>query len=240
VTGRSAYEIPLSALSGEPLDADLLRGRATLVVNVASRCGLTPQYEGLQLLFDRYRDRGLVVLGTPCDQFGGQEPGTAEAIAAFCTETYSVTFPLTEKLRVNGHDRHPLYAFLTSTPDRSGQAGDVQWNFEKFLVSPRGTRVARFRPTTLPDDAELIEALEAILPGATSPSWSSVVARDVQPGDRVRLASGVELTASRIKTGFLDRDELLCLIEDTPTRWFAQPVPADAVVEVLTAGSRKG
>jgi glutathione peroxidase len=141
----SVYEIPLTALSGEPLDPSLLRGRATLIVNVASRCGLTPQYAGLQRLYERYRDRGLVVLGAPCDQFGGQEPGTAEEIVDFCSSNYQVTFPLTEKLEVNGHDRHPLYTALRSQPDDSGIAGDVQWNFEKFLVSPHGTPLARFR-----------------------------------------------------------------------------------------------
>src|ERR1700733_9427380 len=106
----SAYEIPLTALSGGPLDPSLLRGRATLVVNVASRCGLTPQYEGLEQLYERYRDRGFVVVGAPCNQFAGQEPGSAEEIAEFCSTTYPVTFPLTEKLDVNGQNRHPLYA----------------------------------------------------------------------------------------------------------------------------------
>src|SRR5215472_4125726 len=158
-------------LSGDPLDPGLLRGRAALIVNVASRCGLTPQYEGLQRLYERYQARGLVVLATPCDQFGGQEPGTAEEIAEFCWTTYSVTFPLTEKLDVNGHNRHPLYTLLTRQPDRSGNAGDVQWNFEKFLVSPRGEPVARFRPTTVPDADELLEALESVLPGTAAPEW---------------------------------------------------------------------
>ncbi len=234
----SAYEMPLSALSGEPLDLGLLRGRATLVVNVASRCGLTPQYEGLQRLYERYRERGLVVLGTPCNQFAGQEPGTAEEIAAFCSTTYPVTFPLTEKLEVNGHKRHPLYALLTTVADQSGAAGDVAWNFEKFLVSPRGEPVARFRPTTLPEAADLLEAIEEVIPGTGSPGWLRKPARDVTPGDRVRLSTGVELTASRIEARFLGRDHMICLIEDEASRWFAQPVRADAEVEVLVASPR--
>jgi glutathione peroxidase len=165
----SVYEVPLTSLDGEPLDAGSLRGRAVLFVNVASLCGLTPQYDGLQTLYDRYRERGLVVVGVPCDQFGGQEPGTAEEIAEFCTSSYSVTFPLIEKLEVNGQNRHPLYKVLCELPDVSGVAGDVEWNFEKVLVSPAGEPVARFRPTTPPDAAELVEAIEEQLPGGVSP-----------------------------------------------------------------------
>ena len=234
----NAYEIPLRALSGEPLDPNLLRGRATLIVNVASRCGLTPQYEGLQRLYESYHERGLVVLGTPCNQFAGQEPGTAEEIAAFCSTTYPVTFPLTEKLEVNGQRRHPLYGLLTTLADASGASGDVAWNFEKFLVSPRGEPVARFRPTTLPDAEELLNVIEEVIPGRGSPEWLRKPARDVGPGDRVRLATGVELTASRIEGRFLDRDGLICLIEDEPSRWFAQPVRIDAEVEVLSTGQK--
>ena len=235
-TTRSAYEIPLTMLSGDPLDPGLLRGRAALIVNVASRCGLTPQYEGLQHLYERYQPRGLVVLATPCDQFGGQEPGTAEEIAEFCWTTYSVTFPLTEKLDVNGHNRHPLYTLLTRQPDRAGRAGDVQWNFEKFLVSPRGEPVARFRPTTVPDADELLEAVESVLPGGGAPRWSTRPACEVEPGDRVRLRSGAELTVTRVEEAFLGNEELICLIEDTPARWLAQPVPREAEVDVLIAG----
>jgi glutathione peroxidase len=230
---RSAYEIPLVTLAGEQLDATLLRGRATLIVNVASRCGLTPQYEGLQHLYEQYADEGFVVLGAPCDQFAGQEPGSAEEIAEFCWTTYSVTFPLTEKLDVNGPARHPLYALLTEQPDESGRAGDVQWNFEKFLVSPRGETVARFRPTTLPDDVELVAAIESVLPGGAVPSWSTRLAGEVVPGDRVRLRAGAELTVSRIDDSFLGRDELICLVEDTPARWVAQPLERGSAVEVL-------
>lgn len=225
----------MTALSGEPLDPSLFRGRATLIVNVASRCGLTPQYAGLQRLYERYRDQGLVVLGAPCDQFAGQEPGTAEEIADFCSDTYRVTFPLTEKLEVNGSNRHPLYTLLSTQPDDSGAAGDVQWNFEKFLVSPHGTPLARFRPTTPPDANAVIRAIEAALPGRSEPDWSTALARTIAGGDRVRLPTGVELTVSRVEHPFLGRDELICLIEDTPGRWLAQPIPADSEVQVLDA-----
>ena len=227
----SAYEVPLHTLSGEPLDPTVLRGRATLIVNVASRCGLTPQYEALQDLYETYRARGLVVLGVPCDQFGGQEPGTPEEIAEFCSSTYAVTFPITEKLEVNGQRRHPLYEPLVELPDSSGAAGDVQWNFEKFLVSPQGRPVARFRPTVLPESAELIEAIEANLPEAVT--WSTKPAREILPGDHVSVAGGAELIVTRIEERFLGRDELLCLIEDTPARWLAQPVGAESDVKIL-------
>jgi glutathione peroxidase len=229
------FEVPLIALDGEPLDAGLLRGRAVLFVNVASRCGLTPQYEGLQGLYERYRERGLVVVGVPCDQFAGQEPGSREEIAEFCTESYSVTFPLTEKLEVNGRSRHPVYDLLCSLPDGSGVAGDVQWNFEKILVSPAGTPVARFRPTTLPDAPEVVEAIEAQLPGGAAPAWSTRLAGEVRPGDRVRVGEAVELTVTRVEPQFLGRDGLLCLIEDTPSRWLAQPVKSTVEVQVLSS-----
>jgi glutathione peroxidase len=160
----NVYDVPLTGLDGRPLDPDLLRGRVTLVVNVASECGYTPQYAGLQQLYDRYGERGLVVLGAPCNQFGGQEPGTAEQIAEFCSTIYSVRFPLTEKLAVNGPDRHPLFRTLTRIAADDGEAGDVAWNFEKFVVSPDGAPVARFRSATEPDDPRLIAAIEAQLP----------------------------------------------------------------------------
>jgi glutathione peroxidase len=153
----------LNTLAGTPLDETELDGRTVLVVNVASRCGLTPQYAGLERLQERYGERGLTVLGVPCNQFAGQEPGTAEEIQTFCSTTYGVSFPLTEKLDVNGPDRHPLYRALVETADASGEAGDVQWNFEKFLVSPDGGTLARFRPTVEPESAELTAAIEAAL-----------------------------------------------------------------------------
>jgi glutathione peroxidase len=155
----------LNTLTGLPLDEAELDGRAVLVVNVASRCGLTPQYTGLERLQERYGERGFTVLGVPCNQFGGQEPGSAVEIQTFCSTTYGVSFPMTEKLDVNGPERHPLYRTLSEIADEAGEAGDVQWNFEKFLVSPDGSPLARFRPTVEPESAELIAAIEAALPG---------------------------------------------------------------------------
>ncbi|MEV4918906.1 glutathione peroxidase [Streptomyces tirandamycinicus] len=157
----SVYDIPLRTLSGEETSLAEHRGKAVLVVNVASRCGLTPQYAGLERLQKTYADRGFTVLGVPCNQFLGQEPGSAEEITTFCSATYGVTFPLLEKSEVNGDQRHPLYAELTRFADADGEAGDVQWNFEKFLVSPRGDVVARFRPRTEPEAAEVVTAIEA-------------------------------------------------------------------------------
>jgi glutathione peroxidase len=134
-----------------------------LVVNVASKCGLTPQYAGLEQLAKTYADRGLTVLGTPCNQFRGQEPGTNEEIAEFCSTTYGVTFPMTDKLEVNGEGRHPLFVELTAAADAAGHDGDVRWNFEKWLVSRDGQVVARFSPQTQPDDAAVVSAVEAAL-----------------------------------------------------------------------------
>ncbi|WP_328899048.1 MULTISPECIES: glutathione peroxidase [unclassified Streptomyces] len=158
------YDIPLRTLTGEPTSLGDYRGRAVLLVNVASKCGLTPQYAGLERLQKEYGDRGLTVLGVPCNQFGGQEPGTAEEIETFCSTTYGVSFPLLEKTEVNGANRHPLYVELTRLADAGGEAGDVQWNFEKFLISPAGEPVARVRPRTEPDAPELVAAIEAQLP----------------------------------------------------------------------------
>jgi glutathione peroxidase len=157
-------DLPVTTLQGSPTTVGTLtEGRVALVVNVASRCGLTPQYTGLEALHEEYRDRGFTVLGVPCNQFMGQEPGTAEEIAEFCSATYGVTFPMTEKVDVNGAGAHPLYQRLTETPDPTGTAGDVQWNFEKFLVDRRGAVVARFRPQTQPDGPEVRAAVEAAL-----------------------------------------------------------------------------
>ncbi|WUD71902.1 glutathione peroxidase [Streptomyces sp. NBC_00510] len=160
----SIYDIPLRTLTGEPASLADHRGKALLIVNVASKCGLTPQYEGLERLQKRYADRGFTVLGFPSNQFAGQEPGTAEEIATFCSATYGVSFPLYEKADVNGEQRHPLYAALTGTADAEGQAGDVQWNFEKFLVGGDGQVVGRFRPRTEPEADEIVAAIEAQLP----------------------------------------------------------------------------
>src|SRR4051812_2828880 len=158
-------ELPVTTLDGTPSTlGELTAGKAALVVNVASRCGLTPQYSALEALHEQYADRGFTVIGVPCNQFMGQEPGTAEEIAEFCSATYGVTFTMTEKVDVNGPGAHPLYRELTATPDAQGKAGDVQWNFEKFLLSADGEVVARFRPKTQPDAPEVVAAIEASLP----------------------------------------------------------------------------
>ena len=140
------------------------RGSVLLIVNVASRCGFTSQYAILEQLQAKYGDRGLQVLGFPCNQFGGQEPGTNEQIAEFCSTTFGVSFPVFDKIEVNGAQRHPLYAELTTVADADSTSGDVGWNFEKFLVAPDGEVVARFRSATLPDAAEVVTALEQVLP----------------------------------------------------------------------------
>jgi glutathione peroxidase len=155
---------PIATLAGEPTTLGALTGgRPALVVNVASRCGLTPQYTQLEALHEELGPRGFTVVGVPCNQFKGQEPGTAEEIATFCSATYGVTFPLTEKIEVNGPGAHPVYQRLTAAPDASGEAGDVLWNFEKFLIDGSGQVVARFRPRTEPDAPEIRTAIEALL-----------------------------------------------------------------------------
>lgn len=160
----SVFDVEIGALDGGPAQLDRHRGTAVLVVNVASRCGLTPQYTALEELQQRYAGRGFTVLGVPCNQFMGQEPGTAEEISTFCSTTYGATFPMTEKVDVNGDDRHPLYAGLVPTADAEGHDGDVRWNFEKFLVAPDGAVAARFAPRTEPESEEVVKAIEAVLP----------------------------------------------------------------------------
>jgi glutathione peroxidase len=162
---QSLLDVPLTTLQGEPTTLRALtRGGPALVVNVASRCGLTPQYAQLEALHEEYRSRGFTVVGVPSNQFKGQEPGTAEEIAEFCSATYGVTFPMTEKAEVNGPGAHPLYQRLTATPDVDGEAGPVAWNFEKYVLSGSGEVVARFRPTTQPDAPEVRAAIESVLP----------------------------------------------------------------------------
>jgi glutathione peroxidase len=158
------YDIPISTLDGSPSSLAPYQGKTLLLVNVASKCGLTPQYEGLEKLQKTYGDKGFSVLGFPCNQFAGQEPGTSEEIAEFCSNTYGMSFPLFEKIDVNGQNRHPLYEQLTKAEDAEGKAGDITWNFEKFLVSPAGDVVARFRPQTAPEDAVVVDAITANLP----------------------------------------------------------------------------
>ncbi|GAA4229577.1 glutathione peroxidase [Streptosporangium album] len=160
----SIRDIPVHTLADVPTAlAELLGDKAALIVNVASRCGLTPQYAGLVQLQRTYAERGFTVVGVPCNQFMGQEPGSAEQIQEFCSTTYGVDFPLLAKTDVNGDDRHPLYASLTQAPDADGESGDVRWNFEKFLVSREGEVLARFRPAVEPEDPAVIAAIEKSL-----------------------------------------------------------------------------
>jgi glutathione peroxidase len=159
----SVYDVPIDSLEGESGKLAEQRGNVTLIVNVASKCGLTPQYTGLQNLQDRYGDQGFSVLGFPCNQFLGQEPGTPEEIAEFCETSYGVTFPLFEKIDVNGDDRHPLYTELTKQADAEGHTGDIRWNFEKFLVDDDGNVIARFAPQIEPESDEIVGAIEGAL-----------------------------------------------------------------------------
>ncbi|MEU3930640.1 glutathione peroxidase [Streptomyces sp. NPDC029044] len=161
--GSSPLDVEIGALQGGPADLSQYAGKAVLVVNVASKCGLTPQYTGLEKLHEQYAARGFSVLGVPCNQFLGQEPGGADEIAEFCSATYGVTFPMTEKVEVNGEGRHPLYDRLTGFADAEGHSGDIRWNFEKFLIGRDGRVVARFSPQTEPDSAEVVAAIEAQL-----------------------------------------------------------------------------
>ena len=158
----SIFDAPIHTLAGEPASLADHRGKTLLLVNVASKCGLTPQYTGLEALHEKYADQGFAVLGFPCNQFGAQEPGSAEEIATFCSTSYGVTFPLFEKIDVNGESRHPIYAELTAVADAEGHSGDIRWNFEKFLVAPDGS-ITRFSPMVTPEDPALVGAIEASL-----------------------------------------------------------------------------
>jgi glutathione peroxidase len=160
----SVHDVSINTLAGKPASLGEHAGKTLLLVNVASKCGLTPQYRALEELHEHYADRGFEVLGFPCNQFGGQEPGSSEEIQQFCSMTYGVTFPLFEKIDVNGAHRHPLYDELTKTADAEGHDGDIRWNFEKFLVDPDGKVVARYSPVTTPDDPTIIADIEANLP----------------------------------------------------------------------------
>jgi glutathione peroxidase len=162
-SNRSIHEIALPLLNGEPGKLADYEGKVVLAVNVASKCGFTPQYAGLQRLYDTYHDRGFTVLGFPSNQFMGQEPGTAKQIEEFCSLNYGVTFPLYTKLDVKGDRQHPLYAILSESEDDAGKAGAVKWNFEKFLVGKDGRVVRRFRSRTVPEDPALVGAIEELL-----------------------------------------------------------------------------
>ena len=154
-------EISLKDIDGKDTSLKAFDGKVVLVVNVASKCGLTPQYEALEKLYGQYKDKGLVIVGFPCNDFGAQEPGTAEEIKSFCSTKYKVTFPLMEKLHVKGAEQHPLYAALTGTDAKF--PGDIKWNFGKFLVGKNGEVLQRFEPRTTPDDASVTAAIEAAL-----------------------------------------------------------------------------
>ena len=159
----SLHDFSTSSLSGEPVALADFAGKAVLVVNVASACGLTPHYAGLEALQQRYADQGFSVIGFPCNQFGGQEPGSPEAIATFCSTTYGVTFPLMAKTDVNGDARHPLFAWLCGEASGPEGKGDIRWNFTKFVVGRDGALVARFGPTTTPEDPALVAAIARAL-----------------------------------------------------------------------------
>lgn len=160
----SILDAPIARLDGTPTTlGEITGGRPALLVNVASRCGLTPQYTGLEALQEKFADQGFTVVGLPCNQFMGQEPGSAEEIQEFCSATYGVTFPMTEKIEVNGDGRHEIYRSLVETPNEEGEAGDVAWNFEKFLVAADGTVVSRFRPQVEPEDPRLVDAIERMV-----------------------------------------------------------------------------
>jgi glutathione peroxidase len=160
---RSIHSVELPRLNGKPESLGVYAGKVVLAVNVASRCGFTPQYAGLEALYEKYADRGFTVLGFPCNQFLHQEPGTAEQIEEFCKVNFGVTFPLFAKLDVKGPEQHPLYAILSETDDDAGKAGAVRWNFEKFLVDRDGRPVRRFRSKVTPQDPQLVEAVESLL-----------------------------------------------------------------------------
>jgi glutathione peroxidase len=158
------WSAPIKTLRGKPMTLAELKGKALLLVNVASQCGNTPQYAALEALQKKYEAKGFSVVGFPCNQFGGQEPGTAEEIEKFCSVNYGITFPITEKIEVNGLNRHPIYTSLEQIADASGHSGDIRWNFEKFVVSADGTKITRFSPKTKPDDPAVVAAVEAALP----------------------------------------------------------------------------
>jgi glutathione peroxidase len=158
------WDAPIHTLQGAATTLGAYQGKALLLVNVASRCGLTPQYTALEALHEKLAPRGFSVIGFPCNQFGAQEPGAPEQIQTFCSTTYGVTFPLTEKIDVNGGGRHAIYRELTQIADASGHKGDIRWNFEKFVISADGSKIVRFDPRTAPDDPAIVAAIEAGLP----------------------------------------------------------------------------
>lgn len=159
----AALNFTMKNIDGKEVDLSDYQGKVILIVNVASQCGLTPQYEGLQELYEKYDDKGLVVLGFPCNQFGRQEPGSNAEIKAFCSDNYSVSFPMFSKIEVNGTEQADLYKHLTGLDLKPAGKGNIKWNFEKFLIDRDGDVVARFSPATRPSDAKLLKTIEASL-----------------------------------------------------------------------------
>jgi len=157
------YEFTMKDIDGKDVKLDAYKGKVVMIVNTASKCGLTPQYEGLQNLYDKYKDKGFVVLGFPANNFMGQEPGTEKEIKEFCNLKYNVSFPMFSKISVKGEDQHPFYTFLTDKQSNSESDGDITWNFEKFLADKNGRIIGRFSPKTLPDAPEIVEAIEKAL-----------------------------------------------------------------------------
>jgi glutathione peroxidase len=162
---KSMYEFTMKDIDGKDVKLDAYKGKVAMIVNVASKCGLTPQYEGLEALYEKYKDKGFVILGFPANNFLGQEPGTEKEIKEFCTLKYNVTFPMFAKISVKGTDQHPFYTFLTNKQSNPGFDGDITWNFEKFLADKNGKIIDRFSPKTVPGDPEITKAIETALNG---------------------------------------------------------------------------
>jgi glutathione peroxidase len=160
---RTIYDFTLNSIDGQPAPLVAYKGHVVMLVNVASRCGFTPQYTALESIYEKYKDRGFVIVGIPANNFGAQEPGTNQEIKTFCSSKYSVTFPMMAKVSVKGQDQTPLYQYLTDKAANPKTGGDIQWNFTKFLVGPDGQIVARFEPKATPDSPEVIAAIEKAL-----------------------------------------------------------------------------
>lgn len=160
---KSVYDFTLNSIDGKAAPLSEYKGKALLLVNVASKCGFTPQYSALESLYEKYKDRGLVIVGVPANNFGAQEPGTNEEIKSFCTRTYHVSFPMMSKVSVKGNDTAPLYQFLTDPATDPNHSGEIKWNFTKFLINRDGEIAARFEPNVTPDSPEVIAAVEKVL-----------------------------------------------------------------------------
>jgi glutathione peroxidase len=164
--GKSVYDFTMNSIDGEPTSLSKFQGKVVLLVNVASRCGFTPQYSALEKVYEQYKDRGFVIVGIPANNFGGQEPGSNQEIKTFCSAKYNVTFPMMAKVSVKGEDKTPLYQFLTDKSANPTVGGEIQWNFTKFLIAPDGRAVARFEPDITPDSPQVITAIEKELTAA--------------------------------------------------------------------------